>query len=36
MNASNPEILVEEKHLLFPIPQTERLANPALTQNSGW
>jgi hypothetical protein len=36
MAISNPELLVEEKHLLFPIPQTERLANPELTQNPGW
>lgn len=36
INASNPDILVEEKHLLFPIPQTERLVNPNLTQNLGW
>ncbi len=27
---------VQEKHNLFPIPQTERNANPALTQNAGY
>lgn len=27
---------VQEKHNLFPIPQTERNANPALTQNPGY
>ncbi len=36
MQVANPELTVMEKHLLFPIPQTERLANPNLSQNAGW
>lgn len=36
MRAQNPTIKVEERHYLFPIPQTERDANPQLTQNDGY
>ncbi|KAB7731783.1 RagB/SusD family nutrient uptake outer membrane protein [Rudanella paleaurantiibacter] len=36
MRAQNPTIKVEERHYLFPIPQTERDANPQLTQNEGY
>ncbi|GAB4025552.1 RagB/SusD family nutrient uptake outer membrane protein [Spirosoma koreense] len=36
MKAQNPTILVEERHYLFPIPQTERDVNPALEQNPGY
>lgn len=32
----NPTIKVEERHYLFPIPQTERDANPKLEQNPGY
>lgn len=33
MKAQNPTIVVTDKNYLFPIPQTERDANPNLTQN---
>jgi hypothetical protein len=33
MKAQNPLIVVTDKNYLFPIPQTERDANPNLTQN---
>lgn len=33
MKAQNPAIVVTDKNYLFPIPQTERDANPNLTQN---
>lgn len=33
MKAQNPTIIVTDKNYLFPIPQTERDANPNLTQN---
>lgn len=36
MNAQNPTIRVEERHYLFPIPQTEMDVNPALVQNTGY
>lgn len=36
MKAQNPTIVVEERHYLLPIPQTERDVNPALTQNPGY
>jgi hypothetical protein len=36
MKAQNPTIIVEERHYLFPIPQTERDVNPQLTQNPGY
>jgi len=36
MKAASPELPVESKHFLFPIPQIERLSNPQLTQNTGW
>ncbi|CCH02550.1 RagB/SusD domain protein [Fibrella aestuarina BUZ 2] len=36
MKAQNPSILVEDRHYLLPIPQTERDVNPALTQNPGY
>ena len=35
MKAQNPTIAVEERHYLFPIPQTERDVNPKLDQNPG-
>lgn len=36
MQIASPELTVTEKHKLFPIPHTERLANPNLSQNIGW
>ncbi|MDJ1500826.1 RagB/SusD family nutrient uptake outer membrane protein [Xanthocytophaga agilis] len=33
LKAQNPDIVVEERHYLFPIPQTERDVNPLLEQN---
>jgi hypothetical protein len=33
LNDQNPAIPVESRHYLFPIPQTERDANPLLGQN---
>ncbi|SFC28107.1 RagB/SusD family nutrient uptake outer membrane protein [Spirosoma endophyticum] len=36
MKAQNPTIVVEERHYLFPIPQTERDVNPKLDQNPGY
>ncbi|GAB3166557.1 RagB/SusD family nutrient uptake outer membrane protein [Telluribacter humicola] len=36
INAQNPTIKVEERHYLFPIPQTEIDVNPALTQNPNY
>ncbi|WP_428667385.1 RagB/SusD family nutrient uptake outer membrane protein [Runella sp.] len=36
MQAQNPSIKVEERHYLFPIPQTERDVNPKLDQNPGY
>ena len=36
LQAQNSTIKVEERHYLFPIPQTERDVNPALTQNPGY
>ncbi|WP_460910319.1 RagB/SusD family nutrient uptake outer membrane protein [Spirosoma areae] len=36
MNVQNPTITVQERHYLFPIPQTERDVNPSLDQNPGY
>ncbi|WP_077923423.1 RagB/SusD family nutrient uptake outer membrane protein [Spirosoma sp. 209] len=36
IKAQNPSINVQERHYLFPIPQTERDVNPALDQNPGY
>ena len=36
LKAQNPTLLVEERHYLYPIPQTERDVNPQLTQNPGY
>lgn len=36
MKAQNAGIVVQERHHLFPIPQTERDVNPLLDQNSGY
>lgn len=36
MKAQNPAIQVEERHYLFPIPQTEIDVNPTLEQNPGY
>jgi hypothetical protein len=36
IKAQNPTILVEERHYLYPIPQTERDVNSQLTQNPGY
>ncbi|MBC7922306.1 MAG: RagB/SusD family nutrient uptake outer membrane protein [Ferruginibacter sp.] len=36
VKAQNPGIDVQERHYLFPIPQTERDVNPALEQNPGY
>ena len=36
MEAHDPDLVIQEKHLLFPIPQTERFSNPNLSQNTGW
>ena len=36
VKAQNPSINVQERHYLFPIPQTERDVNPALEQNLGY
>lgn len=36
MNAQDPSILVEDRHMLFPIPQDELIVNPLLDQNPGW
>lgn len=36
IKAQNPAINVQERHYLFPIPQTERDVNPALDQNPGY
>ena len=36
MKAQNPSIVVQERHYLLPIPQTERDVNPALEQNPGY
>lgn len=36
IKAQNPTIKVEERHYLFPIPQTEIDVNPALEQNPGY
>ncbi|GAB3691494.1 RagB/SusD family nutrient uptake outer membrane protein [Spirosoma flavus] len=36
MKAQNPTIVVQDRHYLFPIPQTERDVNPALDQNPGY
>lgn len=36
VKAQNPAINVQERHYLFPIPQTERDVNPALEQNPGY
>lgn len=36
MKIQNPSIKVEERHYLYPIPQTERDANPKLEQNPGY
>ena len=36
IKAQNPAIPVQDRHYLFPIPQTERDVNPALEQNPGY
>ncbi|GAB3641607.1 RagB/SusD family nutrient uptake outer membrane protein [Spirosoma arcticum] len=36
VKAQNPSIVVQDRHYLFPIPQTERDVNPALEQNPGY
>jgi hypothetical protein len=36
MKIQNPNIMVAEKNLLLPLPQTERDVNPNLTQNPGF
>jgi len=36
MQIARPELAIEDKHLLFPLPHTERLSNPQLSQNNGW
>ena len=36
MKIQNPTIKVEERHYLYPIPQTERDVNPKLDQNPGY
>ena len=36
MHAQNPGIKVEERHYLYPIPQTERDVNAKLSQNQGY
>jgi hypothetical protein len=36
IKAQNPTLLVEERHYLYPIPQTERDVNSQLTQNPGY
>ncbi len=36
MNVQDPTVLVEDHHVLLPIPQDELIINPLLTQNTGY
>lgn len=36
MQAQDPTIVVEDRHVLFPIPQDELIVNSLLDQNAGW
>lgn len=36
VNAQDPTILIEDKHLLLPLPQDELIVNKALVQNPGY